>query len=306
MRSTLPAIFSLLLLALALSLTSCDRTPNGVLSKNEMANLIVDLELADAYIDSHIYDFTDDSSKQVLKQSIFKKHGITQQDYDSSLVWYAHNMEDYTKAYDKAIGKLKERYDKLDKVKGKGVDEGARPAEMNADGPMQGMPPAHGSSPRPSTSKRPMHKLNVNANASGDSIDLWNGQRDYLLNGGARRGFITFDFPPDANKKLGDRYQLAYKLIRGGNEFKVSLNIDYTDGGTAQITRSTNSDGWVALDVQSDSTRQVRRIYGYVSYDIKRGHMARVDSMMLIRSRLNKSNYGFIHAQRLLEHGSKK
>ena len=67
-----------------------------------MADLIVDLQLAEAYIESHTADFEDDSSKLVIKQSIFKKHGITQQDYDSSLVWYAHNMEDYNKAFDKA------------------------------------------------------------------------------------------------------------------------------------------------------------------------------------------------------------
>ena len=81
----------------------------------------------------------------------------------------------------------------------------------------------------------------------------------------------------------------------------MSLNIDYSDGGTAQITRGTNSDGWVSLDIQSDTTRLVRRIYGYVSYDIKRGRTAYVDSLMLMRTRLNKSNYGLIHVQRTFE-----
>ena len=107
-----------LLLALALVLfllTSCDKTPMGVLSTNEMADLIVDLQLADAYIDSHTEEFDSDSSMLVIKQSVFKKHGITQEEYDSSLVWYSHNMDDYIKAHDKAIGKLKERYDKLSK-----------------------------------------------------------------------------------------------------------------------------------------------------------------------------------------------
>ena len=83
-----------LLLAIGLAMVSCDRTPGGVIGVNKMADLIVDLQLAEAYIESHTADFEDDSSKLVIKQSIFKKHGITQQDYDSSLVWYAHNMED--------------------------------------------------------------------------------------------------------------------------------------------------------------------------------------------------------------------
>lgn len=283
-----------LALLLLLLLVSCDRAPRGVLSVNEMADLIADMQLADAYIDTHSSDFDSDSSKLVIKQSIFKKHGITQRDYDSSMVWYAHNMEDYAKAYDKAVGKLKHRYDKLDKG-GKG--DNGRSSDIDptlADGG-----PTHNATPRPGNINRNLK--NLSTDTQGDSVDLWQGQRSYMLTQGARRGFITFDIPPDANKRVGDRYQLGYKLTRGGNEFKVSLNVDYTDGGTAQIARSTNSDGWVFIDIQSDTTRQVRRVYGYVSYDIKRGQTAFVDSMMLMRTHLSLSNYGFIHAQRLLE-----
>ena len=282
-----------LLFIIALSLLSCDRTPRGVMSVNDMADLITDLQLAEAYIENNAGDYTDDSSKLVIKQSIFKKHGITQQDYDSSLIWYAHNMEEYTKAYDKAVGKLKERYDKLDKG-GKGKND--MPEEMIAG---SGQGPTHDATPR--SPHIANHPKRLSTDTQADSVDLWQGQRSYTLVQGARRGFITFDLTPDAHKRPGDRYQLAYKLLRGGNEFKVCLSVDYIDGATSQITRSTNSDGWVAIDVQSDSARQVRRVYGYVSYDIKRGHTAFVDSLTLMRTRMNLNNYGFLHAQRLLE-----
>ena len=291
-----------LLLMLALSLLSCDRTPGGVMSVNAMADLIADMQLAEAYMESHAGEFDSDSSKQVLKQSVFKKHGITQQEYDSSLVWYAHNMEDYVKAYDKAVGKLKSRYDKLDKD-GKG-NSNSTPQDMMGAGP--GEPTHHpvpnATLPHPHGGKG-LHQLSTDTKV--DSADLWQGRRNYVLAQGSRRGFIPFDVRPDANMRAGDRYQLGYKLMRGGNEFKVCLTVDYTDGATTQITRSTNSDGWVAIDVQSDTARQVRRIYGYVSYDIKRGHTAYVDSLMLMRTHLNKNNYGYINAQRLLERNKK-
>lgn len=295
-----PLLRILPLLLLVATLLSCDRTPGGVMSVNEMADLIVDLQLADAYIDDHIGDFDSDSSKQVIKQSVFKKHGITQQDYDSSLVWYAHNTEDYVKAYNKAIGKLQARYDKLDKGKG---DNNASPAELNAGGG----PGVHSASAPPAalhTRNGKVLKHKLNTDSKSDTADLWRDARNYVLTSGVRRGFITFDVVPDANKLPGDRYELAYKLIRGGNEFKVSLNVDYTDGSTAQMTRGTNSDGWVTVDVQSDTARQVRRVYGYVSYDMS-GHTAYVDSLMLVRTRFDKSRYGFINAQRLLERGKK-
>ena len=290
----------ILLPLLVLVLLSCDRTPIGVMSKDKLADLIVDLQIAEAYIDNHSQEFVDDSSKQALKQSIFKKHGINQHDYDTSLVWYAHNMDDYIKAYDKALGKLQARHDKLSKAK---VDDNSNPIDMMGAEAQPGNGP--GKLTAPKRNDKMFTKRPIGTDVKGDSADLWRGKRYYMLTQGAKRGFITFDTPPDANKQPGDRYQLAYKLYRGGNEFKVSLNVDYTDGSTSQITRSTNSDGWITVDVQSDTARQVRRIYGYVSYDIKRGHTANVDSLMLLRTHMSKSNYGFIHAQRLFERGNK-
>ena len=283
-------------LLLVWSLLSCDRTPSGVLSVNEMGDLIVDMQLAEAYIESHMQDFTDDSSKLVVKQSIFKKYGITQQDYDSSLVWYAHNMDSYIKAHDRAVGKLQSMQQKA--IKSKDDSNIGQDMELTMEGTNGAMPPRSRQIKNPSLKK-------MGASTKGDSADLWDAPRCYLLAQGAKRGFITFDVRPDVNRQPGDRYQLSYKLARGGNEFKVSLNIDYTDGATAQITRGTYSDGWVAIDIQSDTARQVRRVYGYVSYDIKPGQTAYVDSLMLLRTHLSKSNYGYINAQRLMERPKK-
>ena len=277
-----------LLMLLVLSLTSCDKTPRGVISVNDMADLIADLEIAEVYMESHASEFSNDSSKLVLKQSIFKKHGITNEDYDSSLVWYAHNMEDYVKAHDKAMLKLQGQYEKVRKNRDKNTpDATGREAMGYASG---------GNVPHGSGARHP--KLAI---ANGDTIDLWQGKRSFMLTQGARRGFIPFDIVPDADKQKGDRYQLAYKLTRGGNDFKVSLNVDYTDGATSQVSRASSNDGWATFDVQSDTARQVRRVYGYVSYNIKQGSIAYVDSIMLVRTHMDTKNYGIIHAQRLLE-----
>ena len=284
-----------LLLLLVLSLLSCDKTPRGVIDVDDLADLIVDLKIAEAYIDSHSDEFPTDSTKLVLKQSIFKKHGLTSQEYDSSMVWYTHNMDDYIKAHDQAVGILQKRLDKISKN-----IASVHPADLDRGIPGE---PTHEAMPRggingPLGGK---HRNVAGNDANSDTVDLWKGRRCYVLNQGARRGFITFDLPPEANRKPGDRYELAYKLNRGDNEFKVSLNVDYIDGTTSQIARATHSDGWVTIDVQSDTARQVRRVYGYVSYNIKPGHVAYVDSLMLVRTRKSDSNYGFIHAQRLLE-----
>ena len=46
--------------------------------------------------------------RQVLKQSIFAKHGVDQELYDHSLEWYGHNMDVYTDVCDRAMRQLED------------------------------------------------------------------------------------------------------------------------------------------------------------------------------------------------------
>ena len=104
MKHLVAVACSLIIVGLAVS---CNRAPDGVIPESTMEDLIVDLEMADAYIDSHWDQFPNDSSRLVLKQSIFMKHDVTPELYDTSLVWYARNMDVYLKVYDNVIERLK-------------------------------------------------------------------------------------------------------------------------------------------------------------------------------------------------------
>ena len=49
-----------------------------------------------------------DGYKRVLYiESVFKKHGITQAEFDSSMVWFTRNPEVLTKIYEKVNARLK-------------------------------------------------------------------------------------------------------------------------------------------------------------------------------------------------------
>ena len=58
--------------------------------------------------------------------------------------------------------------------------------------------------------------------------------------------------------------------------------------------------GWLSLDLQSDSSRKVNRIYGYLRYDVSRNTVAFLDSIQVLRTHLNASNYGIITTQKFL------
>ncbi len=267
------ACFILFLMLFCLS--ACDKAPSGVIGERKMAALLEDFFKADAYMDMHSNQFDTDSARQVMKQSIMRKHGITQAMYDSSLVWYAHNMDTYTLVFDRVLDNLESQ-----KLK---AQRDAQKAQL-----------------KPQQIRQEM-AVRQDFSGSGDTIDIWTLSRLWMLPPALGQGYITFTQSPDNRYQAGDRYELSFKSVTVKSDLKLLLAVDYQDGGTAFMSRGNCPDGWNKLMLQSDSTRTVRRIYGYVRYNNQPGGIAIIDSLALLRMHKKDVSYGYIGVQRLLE-----
>ena len=69
--------------------------PRGVLSNREMREVLYDLHRADGAIQVAGY-----------YKNVLDKHGITQAEFDSSLVWFTDNPQIFNKIYPKVIARL--------------------------------------------------------------------------------------------------------------------------------------------------------------------------------------------------------
>lgn len=98
-----------LLIMLGVLAVSCRRTPSGVLSKKEMSRLLADMHVAESVVDLNQGEYQSDSMKRVLKESVLEHHGVTQEDLDTSLVWYGQHLDMYIKVYDDVIDILEKR-----------------------------------------------------------------------------------------------------------------------------------------------------------------------------------------------------
>jgi hypothetical protein len=88
-----------------------------------MADIMYDVNLAEAEInDNHQIFGHNNEKKQELLNSIFKKHKITRQEFDTSLVWYNAHMETYFKICDRVNKRYVAGMDLLQKK----IDEEAR------------------------------------------------------------------------------------------------------------------------------------------------------------------------------------
>lgn len=94
---------------LVFTITACKKTPEYVLGQEEMASLMADIHTGEAVIDFNYSKFPNDSTRKMLKQSIYAAHGVTAETVDTSFVWYGNHIEEYIKVYDRTIEILKER-----------------------------------------------------------------------------------------------------------------------------------------------------------------------------------------------------
>lgn len=87
-------------------LIACSKVPDGILSEKKMQAVQLDMQLAEAMVGIDNKEFPDDAHKEALYQSIFRKHKITQAEYDTSLVWYGGHLDIYMKVCDRVMAEL--------------------------------------------------------------------------------------------------------------------------------------------------------------------------------------------------------
>lgn len=93
---------------LLLALAGC--RPNGVLSSGEMRDVLYDLHRADGAIQIAGYNYSHNAELAAYYKSVLDKHGITQAQFDSSIVWYTNNPQIFNKIYPKVIERLEADY----------------------------------------------------------------------------------------------------------------------------------------------------------------------------------------------------
>ena len=79
-------IFVLILYSLFFTLSGC--RPKGILHSGEMREVLVDLHKTDALLQISGLQNASIEEKNLYYAQVLKKHGITQAQFDSSIVWY--------------------------------------------------------------------------------------------------------------------------------------------------------------------------------------------------------------------------
>ena len=105
--------YSLCVAAASIVIGGCRRVPDGVIPPEDMAVIMADTYMGEGVVDMNNSVFPNDSSRMVLKQSIYASHCVSREQVDTSFVWYGHHIEEYIKVLDRTEEILKERQHSL-------------------------------------------------------------------------------------------------------------------------------------------------------------------------------------------------
>ena len=234
-------------------LAACSHDPDYVIGEKDMVDLLVDVHKAEAVIESNYNQYSSKADKKKLREAVFLKHGITQEQFDTNLVWYGHHIEEYMKIYEQVVECLKAENEEAKKLL----------AEDNSQ-----------------TMSQP-----------GDSVDVWKQRRAHVFDTRQASNLLTFDIAPDENFRTRDYFELRFKVLllpKLSVKPQVYLAARLINHDIVYNQLDIDREGWHSLPLQTDSAMALSRINGYIVLPMQTvpGTMY-VDSLTLIRRHYN-------------------
>lgn len=224
-----------------------------------MAELLADMHVGESYIEYNVATFRNDSAKENLRQSIFRAHGVTEAEVDSSLMWYGHHIDTYNDVYNNTLDILKDR--------------------QNALGNLIASQAA--------------------VSFSGDSVDIWTGSRHVSITPRSPSQGLRFNLPIDSMLQPGDSYTWRIKVLNTEPNVAVKWNTvaQYTDGTVETYYTSTSSRTWHESTFVTDSTLTLKSLSASATLSGPATEFT-LDSINLIRRRLDPNRYRFHNYQK--------
>lgn len=107
-----------ILLCIVCCFSACTIRPHKVLSKKQMTEVLYELHRADGILQAAGYNYGKDEELAKYYQQILDKHGITQAQFDSSIVWYTSHPKLFKTVYPQVTERLKNEKEERTRING--------------------------------------------------------------------------------------------------------------------------------------------------------------------------------------------
>ena len=223
------ALHLVIILAVGMVIFSaCKPTvPSRYLQPDEMEDLMYDYFVSRGIVDTK-HGMSDYQNRYNI-EAVLRKHGLTQAEFDSSLVYYYNHMEEMNVIFTNIQKRLSEEALQL------GASEGE------------------------------VERFTI-LSTSGDTTDVWEGHRQLMLMPIPPYHVVQFSQKADTSFHAGDSFLLTfssqYLAQSGSRNANVGLYVTYDNDSVASATSVINSAGNTTLRLVSCSLK-VKKIDGF-------------------------------------------
>ena len=221
------AIHIVMVAAAALMVSCKPSVPSEYIQPDDMEDLIYDYHVAQGI--AMLQDGSQDYNRRLNFELVLKKHGLTQAQFDSSLVYYYTRADRFQEIYKHVQERLNNEAEKY----GAAVSEGPIKA----------------------------------ASLSGDTADVWKGNRALMLLNDRPYHLYQFAQKADTAYRAGDSFMLSmnttWLMQQGNRQATVYLAITYANDSTVKQYSTVSSSGNTTLRIPYCKER-VKEIKGFV------------------------------------------
>lgn len=229
--------------------------PGGIMDEEEMADVLVDFHLAQGMAEAHGEDI--EATRYEYIQTVFRKHHITEAEFDSSMTYYSGRAEHLAAIYDNVVTRVRAQAERM------------------------GL-------------QATTHDQFASITAEGDTADIWLGKDFACIVPNWVGCVYTFQMKADSTFRQGDSYIWRFKTQYIGrsmnNEAIALLNLHYDTDTVASISEQLRDNPMNELRHTPDAaldTLNLRTITGIIYLPVTKGgdpsRPLLVSQMQLIR-----------------------
>ena len=229
------------LLPLALFLAACSpHLPSGILDEDDMTDVLVDFHLAQGMAESQVEN--QDVARYNYIQAVFRKHRITEAEFDSSMVYWSGHAEDFTHIYDNVVTRVQAQAERMGLELSSSQDKFA------------------------------------SLTNEGDTANIWFGKDFACIVANPVQCVYSFSMKADTTFKAGDRFIWRFKtqfVGRSMNNEAIALLNFYYDNDTVccvtDLVRSSLKNEMRHNPGRAIDSLQLRSISGFIYLPIVKG-----------------------------------
>ena len=246
-----------LILILIVCASSCGNKSDKVVSKSKMEQILLDYHIAQALVST----LSDEEryKAEMYMESVYEKNGITQEEFDSSMVYYNRHADDLKDIYDNLYDRFTAMNEKLQLQTGNN--------EM------------------------------LTFSENGDTTNIWSGKKLIALRNKDILNKEMFTINADTSFYKGDRFILKAntRLINSEKRSRnyrltMCLTINYSDGKAISEYQHITSSSEKQVTLNADKTKTIEQVNGFFYYEGLKDerNFAIIDGIELIKIHTDK------------------